>query len=262
MPDARLAQSKLYMGCEYQGLICPYTLDVKGYEALARFKTHTGQVLPPNLVFEWLHEFPNLFEQVEYQAKCFQLSHAPNNYPLFVNLDPHAISTRACEPLIDAFNAHGDVTVELIENTCINDAALAQSLLAKLNRLNIQVALDDIGAPHSMLSLELLTQVPCIKFDKAWLTDKNLLVSNGGYQLETKHRALLMSLITFAKQTGKTTILEGVETQRQLELAKELGIDRVQGFLFKEQFIQTEIDNEVVIPAHARLSDNYLALVS
>ena len=35
----------------------------------------------------------------------------------------------------------------------------------------------------------------------------------------------------------KQTILEGVESELDLELAKEIGVDFVQGYLFKKEFI-------------------------
>ena len=255
IPAARLSLTKLYMGCEYQGLICPTNLKPLGYEALARFKTEQGEALPPNLVFEWLHEHPALFEQVEFKAKCFQLDNAPQGLPLFLNLDPHAIAANTCAPLVEKFKHHPDLTIELIENTCINDATLALDLLKKLSKLNIKSALDDVGAPHSMLSLELLSQVHCVKFDKAWLVNKNANAVEDKSELDLDRKSLLASLIAYAKQTGKLTILEGVETSAQLALAQELGIDRVQGFLFKQAFIQTPITTEIQLPITSNQSN-------
>lgn len=261
IPAALRPQSNLYMGCEYQGLICPNSLQPMGYEALARFKTDTGQMLPPNLVFEWLHDHPELFEDIEYQAKCFQLDNAPKNHSLFLNLDPHAIATTACESLIEKFKQHPDLTIELIENTCINDATLALDLLKKLSNLKIKSALDDVGAPHSMLSLDLISQVQCIKFDKAWLLNKSSMPIENEVEMNADGKLLLASLIDYAKQTNKLTIIEGIETQAQLNIARELGVDRVQGFLFKDAFIQTPITTEIAIPAQATQTQSYFSLV-
>ncbi|MDQ7041960.1 MAG: EAL domain-containing protein, partial [Sulfurimonas sp.] len=48
---------------------------------------------------------------------------------------------------------------------------------------------------------------------------------------------LLKGVVNFAKLNNQYTILEGVETQADLKVAQDLGIDCVQGYLFKEEFI-------------------------
>ena len=48
---------------------------------------------------------------------------------------------------------------------------------------------------------------------------------------------MLQLLLSFARAEGKQTILEGVETSADLARARELGVDMVQGYLFREAFI-------------------------
>jgi EAL domain-containing protein (putative c-di-GMP-specific phosphodiesterase class I) len=69
---------------------------------------------------------------------------------------------------------------------------------------------------------------PLQKFDRSWFNQLYL----------PNHRIALESLIRYAKDTGKRTVLEGVETAEQLEIARQLNVDMVQGFLFKQRFIQ------------------------
>lgn len=45
--------------------------------------------------------------------------------------------------------------------------------------------------------------------------------------------------MNYARKTSKYSILEGVETESDLELAREMGVDFVQGYLFKKEFILT-----------------------
>jgi EAL domain-containing protein (putative c-di-GMP-specific phosphodiesterase class I) len=42
-----------------------------------------------------------------------------------------------------------------------------------------------------------------------------------------------------ARETGARTILEGVETASDLQLAQELGVDWVQGWFFKELAVES-----------------------
>lgn len=215
----------LSLSCEYQPLLNPHDLTIWGYEALARFRTAQGQLRPPNLVFERLHDTPDLFAQIEYLAKSFQLEHAPPGR-LFVNIDPHAMHGDFSKIMMSLLKQRPQLTVEIIENTCINEAKMAKTIVDNFHANDINTALDDIGAPHAMLCLELMAKVQCLKFDRHWLT-----------RLEDEDQLQLLSmLITYAKATNKVCILEGVETKAHLVMARKLNVDLVQGFLFKSAF--------------------------
>lgn len=218
----------LNLSSEYQPFVDPQTLAIDGYEALARFYFPDGKAIAPNLVFEQLHESSDMLAAVEYQAKAFQLAHAPRNQPIFINVDPHAVDGPHTAKLLTLLTGYQQITVEIIENTCVSDADLANQLFTKFKEANINVALDDIGAPHSMLSVELMMNVDYLKFDRHWLT---LITQPQGIQL-------LTALIDFAKRSGKRCILEGIETEAHLAFAKDIGVHLVQGFLFKSWFIR------------------------
>ena len=220
---------QLKLGAEFQPLVCPQSLTVFGYEALSRFYTPQGSTIAPNIIFEQLHKKQDWLAKVELEAKRLQIQHAPVDYALYVNIDPHAVETHNKE-MLTLLKSRSKLCVEIIENTCINDAKLSGKLIQQLLKEHIDVALDDVGAPHSLVSIELISAVSCIKFDKHWLTMAD--------QPEYQH--LLAALINFAKQTRKVTILEGIETEKQLAFATQIGVDFVQGFLFKSQFLQAK----------------------
>ncbi len=220
-----IALDTLYLSAEYQPLINTADLQIYGYEALSRFRDRQGQTTPPNVIFEQLHSQTNLLSHIEMKAKLFQLEHSDHSLPLFINLDPHAIEGNG-NNMLELLSTRQDLTVEIIENTCIKDANLSTQLVSQLKAKHISVALDDIGAPHSMLSLELLSQVNVLKFDIEWLNQAN--------NIDQQH--LMRALIQFAKDSNKKTVLEGVETREQLKRAISLGVDMVQGFLFRPQF--------------------------
>jgi EAL domain-containing protein (putative c-di-GMP-specific phosphodiesterase class I) len=43
---------------------------------------------------------------------------------------------------------------------------------------------------------------------------------------------MVQSLVTFAKNTGITTLAEGVETQSELDVCQAMGFELIQGYLF------------------------------
>lgn len=220
----------LSMGCEYQPLVFTATQQIAGYEALSRFYDQQGVPTPPNQIFEQLHSQDDQLAKVEYHAKLLQIEQSKPKLPLFLNIDPHALDIDNTPAMLALLSSREATTVEIIENTCISDARRSEKLVAQLKKQQIGVALDDIGAPHSMLSLQLLSLVDCLKFDISWL------------QLLDKpeQRQLFIALLNYAKASHKQTVLEGVETHKQLQMAYELGVDLVQGFLFKPWFIQPQ----------------------
>ncbi|TCP11603.1 EAL domain-containing protein (putative c-di-GMP-specific phosphodiesterase class I) [Crenobacter luteus] len=219
------------VGVEYQVILDARTLEPFGYEGLARLYDRDGAPLPPQAVFDCLHASPLSLVQLELIAKTAQIEHAPADGKLFVNVDPDALllglAPNRDHPMFRLLARRADVVVEIIENSNTQQADRSLALARALAEAGIQTALDDIGAPASLLALPLLMSVDYYKFDRHWL----------GRRDDAAHRALLSHLLGFARERGKATVLEGVETAGDLELARALGVDYVQGFLFRERFV-------------------------
>lgn len=117
------------------------------------------------------------------------------------------------------------LVVELIENATLSDPRGSLALAGILRDHGADLALDDVGADHALLALPVLVKVDYIKLGRSWLRRE-----------EPEFGALLRKLLEFAAETGKRTVLEGVETQGDMERARYLGIDYAQGNLFREWF--------------------------
>lgn len=215
-------------GVEYQPIIGVHNGDILGFEALARFYSADGTTLSPLTVFEHLHNDRPLLRQVEYELKMLQIDYAPGGYDLFINIDPHAIEVSDLEndPLMIKLTERPDIVVELIENSDIHEARIAIEVQKVLKGMGIRTALDDIGAAHALISLEVLSLVDYLKFDRSWTS----------LLQEHTYSRLFHSMLDFARHTDKRTILEGIETEGMLSLAREYGIERVQGFLYRPLF--------------------------
>jgi len=215
-------------GVEYQPIICTRSGDIQGFEALARFYAANGDAIPPLEVFGYLHMDLPVLRQVEQELKRLQIDYAPEGYDLFINIDPHSIELKeiASLPLIKQLRSRSNIIVELIENSDIHEARATAALHMVLKQNNIKTALDDIGASHSLLSLEVLSLVDYLKFDRSW-NDKL------AHQIYAR---MFRSILDFAAQTSKLSILEGIETKEMLSTANHYGINRVQGFLYRPLF--------------------------
>ncbi len=220
-------------GVEYQPIVNTNSGEVFGYEALARFFDSAGGSISPLQVFCSLHDSPLMLAQVELQLKRLQLRFRPQDFPLFINLDPHAFSMlkddNGGNELLNRLSSEPSLVVELIENTDVNDAQMSNEVSNLFHQAGISIALDDVGAPGTMVALNILNDVDYIKFDRYWLNSAS-----------DPMQPLLKSLIGFAQDNGKKTVLEGVENAEDLAKAVNLGVDYVQGYFYRELFIQAQ----------------------
>ncbi|SMC27110.1 EAL domain, c-di-GMP-specific phosphodiesterase class I (or its enzymatically inactive variant) [Andreprevotia lacus DSM 23236] len=216
-------------GVEYQPIVEVKSGEAFGHEALARFYTASGEAVPPQAVFDALEAHPLALYQVEHTLKRLQIDEAPAG-ELFINLDPDtfhiASKDKGPHPLVDLVGRRHGLTVEIIENSSVSDADKSLAMADAFAARNVRLALDDIGAPASVLSLPVLLQMDFLKFDRHWWERWH----SPGY------RKLLQTLVRFAREHGQATILEGVETPAHWQAAMELGVDYVQGFFFRDCF--------------------------
>jgi EAL domain-containing protein (putative c-di-GMP-specific phosphodiesterase class I) len=228
----KLLKSQRY-GVEFQPIINVANQEVFAYEALARFFDEYNQSMSPDSVYAALHHSPLSLFQVEFEQKQLQLYNTPKNFPTFVNLDQDSYFSGGIagddNPFLRLFTDYkaSELVIELIENSEVNDAIMSLSMIDHLSKAGIKTAIDDVFHPQSMISTSVIQLVNFIKLDKHVVANKN----------KTELLILVRSIIDYAHQAGKQVILEGVETYDDFLFAQQLKVDFVQGFLYKEQFI-------------------------
>lgn len=209
-------------GVEYQPFMDVKNLNVIAYEALARFDGMT-----PDVFFGICHKDADLFFMAEKVLKKIQFEQRPKNKKLFVNFDPHILHKKErVNEVFDFFSNQENFVIELVENSV--EAVNAPKLLDVFKNLKYDFAVDDFLKENSILSIFLLSECQYLKLDKDILS----------YMLREKSFLhVSRGLVQYAHELGKKVVLEGIETQKDLSLAQEIGVDYVQGFLFRSEFI-------------------------
>jgi EAL domain-containing protein (putative c-di-GMP-specific phosphodiesterase class I) len=228
LADARELLDEGRFGTEYQAIVQARTGKTVAYEALGRFRRRDGRAISPARMFGVLHADPSLLLRAELTLKLHQLEHAPRS-PLFVNLDPDSwarAGDRHRNPFLALFasSARG-VVVEVTEALATADAARAQAMIGALRGRRLAIALDDVGAASGLLSFDAIVDAEVLKFDRTLIPRLQ----------HPRCRALVQALVRMARETGAHSVLEGVETTAQFVLARDLGFDLVQGFLFRDR---------------------------
>ena len=220
-------------GVEYQPMICVHTGETRCHEALARFVAADGSAMPPDQVFEALHDNPLLLLHAELETKRLQLAEAPGHGLLFVNLDPDSYAAGEAADGANLFlpllgEQRQRLVVEVIENLHLQDVDRSARMMAELDGQRIRQAIDDLSSSRGIISYAALMNAAFLKFDRSWLARK----------LSTKQRTILTWALAQAVDLGLTTVLEGVETEEHMVMARQYGFDLAQGFLFRDRFIR------------------------
>jgi len=213
---------------EYQAIVHARTGRTAAFEALARFRRKDGRDIAPSRVFSVLHADPALLLRAELTLKLHQVEHAPKA-ALFVNLDPDSWSRagdRHRNPFLALFSsATLKIVVEVTEAMATADAVRSQAMISALRGRQLAVALDDVGAANGLLSFDAIADAEVLKFDRSLLPRMG----------HPRSRALVQALVRMCTETGARSVMEGVETTTEFVLARDLGFDFVQGFLFRDR---------------------------
>jgi EAL domain-containing protein (putative c-di-GMP-specific phosphodiesterase class I) len=115
--------------------------------------------------------------------------------------------------------------VEVTESFLADNASAVVMELEALRRAGVRVAIDDFGTGFS--SLGYLRHLPfdVLKIDRAFVVD----IAD-----DPRSAALMASVLEMARALGKETVVEGVETQPQLDLLTAQGWDYIQGYVFSK----------------------------
>ncbi|MEN9338263.1 MAG: hypothetical protein RIQ41_577 [Candidatus Parcubacteria bacterium] len=116
-----------------------------------------------------------------------------------------------------------DITLELTESVAMTDPEITITTLIELKYLGVAVSLDDFGAGYSSLSHLQYFPVDELKIDGQFIQQSKK--SPWGEKL-------MRSISMFAQTLGLDVVVEGVETEEQLELVKQMKVKHVQGFYF------------------------------
>jgi PAS domain S-box-containing protein/diguanylate cyclase (GGDEF)-like protein len=112
--------------------------------------------------------------------------------------------------------------LEITEGIFIRDLNLAGARIRELQRLGVSIALDDFGTGYSSLSYLQRMPIDAVKLDRSFV---------GDLTRDTATISMVRSVLTMARALNLRVITEGVETQQQYDILRDLGCDEAQGFL-------------------------------
>lgn len=204
---------------------------IRGFEALLRLRSTTGQNIPPT-VFIPVAEQLGLIQQIGtwvLNEACRAAAKWPNEISLAVNLSPLQFSSGGMAKIIaEALDASGlaakRLQIEITEGILMDDT---ENVLAELNAirdLGVSIVMDDFGTGYS--SLGYLWRFP---FDKIKI-DRSFISALEGNDEGAQN--ILRTIVSLGHSLEMTVTAEGVETVEQANFMNGLKCDEIQGFLY------------------------------
>jgi diguanylate cyclase (GGDEF)-like protein len=127
------------------------------------------------------------------------------------------------EALADAGLAPDALELEITESIAMSGIDVVDRLLAGIRALGVELAIDDFGTGYSSLAYLKRFPVQCLKVDRAFVHDLGV---------DADSAAIVRAIVALGHGLNMRIVAEGVETDIQLALLRELGCDEFQGYLF------------------------------
>ncbi|WP_222262105.1 putative bifunctional diguanylate cyclase/phosphodiesterase [Modestobacter marinus] len=115
----------------------------------------------------------------------------------------------------------GRLVLEITESLLLDDGHVVADL-DRLRRLGVRIAVDDFGTGWSSLAYLAGLPIDVLKMDRHFLAD---------VEHDRQRRALCASVLHLGASLGLAVVVEGVETEAELQLLRDMGHRFVQGFL-------------------------------
>ena len=223
----------------YQPLIDLETGSVRGFEALARWRTPEGDVVSPGEFIELAEDtglITLLSEQLLRQA-CLDARSWPSDTVLAFNISPTQLTDtmlglRIVQILVETGLPPNRLEIEITESALVKDIDAAGAIIASLHDAGISVALDDFGTGYSSLG-----QLSKLKFDKVKI-DRSFVAS---FEDDHKQEKIVRAIIGLGRGLGIVTTAEGIEDDLQFDRLRAMGCDYGQGYLFGKAIPHHEV---------------------
>ena len=122
---------------------------------------------------------------------------------------------------------------EITETVATEYSEALYQTIADFRKSGIQICLDDFGSGYANLNTVLKLPFSTIKLDRSLLN---------GICYDDQIALLYKNIVAVMQNLGHKVVAEGVETQKEIDLLKQWGVDLVQGYYYTKP-----LDSEQII---------------
>jgi EAL domain-containing protein (putative c-di-GMP-specific phosphodiesterase class I) len=236
--DLRRAIEQEEFVVHYQPMVDLQTGELWGMEALVRWDHPERGLLEPSEFVPVAEESglvipmgEQILSEACFRAKVWQ-EEDPRIPPLVMSVNLSALQlsrldlAETVERVLGETGLEGTrLTLDITETVYVQVLAANTAILDRLRDLGVRFSIDDFGTGYSSLSYLKRLPADAIKIDKAFVD---------GLGKDVEDTAVIRMIIELAHTLGLEVIAEGVETEEQVALLKEMGCDLAQGYHFSK----------------------------
>ncbi|HEY9683361.1 MAG TPA: EAL domain-containing protein [Oculatellaceae cyanobacterium] len=226
----------------YQPIIDLATEKVAGYEIFSRGPD--GAFESPNDFFRVCIEH-DILTNVDLQClrQCVEAaSHIQKSMRFHINVFPSTIVDTSIDAILSLFPEDREgktYCIEISEPQLTGDPSYLRDQINALREAGILVAIDDVGFGRSSLDSLIILEPDIVKVDRKYVT---------GIAQEPAKKRLLKRVVNVAKSLGAEIVAEGIESEVDLPVLREIGINYGQGYFWGALL---EVVPEEIAPATA-----------
>jgi diguanylate cyclase (GGDEF)-like protein/PAS domain S-box-containing protein len=208
-----------------------------GVEALVRWEHPVRGLVPPDTFISVAEETGLIIPLTNWvlRSACQAAEKWPDHLYVSVNLSSidfkHGdLCERIQQVLVESGLNPSRLELELTESVMLEDAEGALQVMGALKKLGVRLSMDDFGTGYSSLSY--LREFPFdgIKIDRSFISRVT--------QSPDDH-AIVQAIVALDSSLSLTVTAEGIETEEQVHLLRQMNCDEGQGF-FLGRPLETE----------------------
>lgn len=234
--DLRRAIAQDELRVYYQPIISIATAQLVGFEALMRWQHPSRGLVSPDQFIPVAEETGLIIPMGEWilRQACQQintwinLGSGTQNLQVNVNLASRQVCQAGFVPLVEGILNECQLDpkhlkLEITESTIMDDVNVAKRTLEKLQALGIAIAIDDFGTGYSSLGYLQRFPINTLKIDRTFTS-----------KMDTHESDLNMVgvMVLLAHNLKMNVVAEGVETEAQVQILKEMGCEYGQGYFY------------------------------
>jgi len=227
--DLRQALELKQFELDYQPVAETISGRIVGCEALIRWRhPERGLIAPSDFI--GIAETLGLMSGIGYwvlETACDEAKNWPESISIAVNLSPvqfddERLPDKFIEILKRTKLSPGRLFLEVTEGLLLKETSIVVDIMHRLRGIGIRFSLDDLGTGHAGLGY--LRQFPfdSIKIDRLFVRD---------IVAQPQAQAIVAALIAVGEALDLDVVGEGVETEAELAVLRELRCRHVQGYL-------------------------------
>ena len=236
--------------CHFQPIVNLQTSKIFAYEALCR----TVGLNPFDNIEELFIQAGICGKILQLDMRCrenaMSLAEAQGLHDkdalLFINICPtsllhpdHSAGTTGI-----LANKHGipkhNIVLEITEHEAVSNYKLFRQAIDHYRSKGFRIAIDDFGAGYGGLKMLSVLEPDFVKIDRHFFKESPKCSINFN---------LIDSIATACHRIGIEVIAEGIETEKDLRICREIGIDLVQGYLLARPAAELISSDRLDIPS-------------